>query len=202
MSDARTAKALAEEPWPNPRDRDARALSLVAQKTIEDAVRDAQGRALAARNRHDDAERRLGVKDKLIRKMGFGRQTEAVLAIRTMAAEAEQLRMSADTLSYLQRDHLDRAAARAADVARMRQAERKRWTESGPVVQAMRERHGDDLVWRAIYAGDVDVQDLAGRDLRAARELLLGDEQADADMTHAVAVDVPGPGKLQRRYER
>lgn len=188
MSNGRTAKLLAEEPWPNPRDRDPKALSLVAQKTIEDAVRDAEGRALAARDRHDDAERRLGVMDRLIGKMGIGRQTEAVLAIRTMAAEAEQLRMAADTLSSSHRDHLDRAAARAADLARKRQAERKRWTESGPVVRAMRERRGNDLVWRAIYAGDVDVQDLAERDLRAARDLLLRREQDSYNTTHVSAV--------------
>ena len=190
MSDARTAKVLAEQPWPNPRDRDAQALSLVAQKTIEDAVRDAQGRALAARDRRDDAERRLGMMDRLIGKMGIGRQTEAVLAIRTMAAEAEQLRMAADTLSYFQRDRLDRAAVRAADLARERQAERKRWAESSTVVRAMRERHGNDLVWRAIYAGDVDVQDLAERDLRAARELLLRLEQVGHDTTHVSAVEL------------
>ena len=189
-SDARTARVLDQEPWPDARDRDVRALRLAAQQLVDAEVGQAAEAAVVAQQRHDDAERQLGVVDRMRRVTGIGRQTQAVLAVRELADEAERLRIKADTLSYLHRDRLDRAAAQAADLARTREADRRRWIGSGAVVRAIQERHGNDLVRRAIADGDIELRDLAARNLSAARELLLRHEQAQAEPRQALAADV------------
>ena len=196
VSEARTAKVLSEEPWPNSRDRDARELSLVAQEAIEDEVRHARENALSALDRHNVAESKLGAIDRLARKIGY--RTKAVVAIQELVDVAERLRITADTLSYFQDDRLDRADTRAADLARKRQAEQRRWATSSDVVRANRERRGNDLVRRTVDAGDVWLRDLAAHDLGAARDLLLRREQTEPDTTRASAADVHAPCRRRR----
>ena len=74
----------------------------------------------------------------------------------------------------------------------MREAEHRRWVESGAVIRATCERCGNDLVRRTIAAGNIGLQDLAARDLSALRKLLLRHEQAQDEPTQALVADV-GP---------
>lgn len=175
MSRRRNAIVLAREPWPDPASRDRREVYHSSKNAIDDAVAQAVVAAAEAQTRHGEATARVGVLDRVARI--FGRETEGILKERAMAADAERLRIEADTLAGSHGRRLAQADADALGTVRRREYERARWLESPEVVAAVREARGNDLVANAIEADVPGVRNLAARNLGAARGMLLRHEQ-------------------------
>lgn len=171
----RITAVCAREPWRDPASRTVREVSHSSKDAIDDAVRQASAAAEQAEVQRRQAAKRIGVLDRLAKVIG--RDTSAILAERTAAADAERLRFEADRLAYSHGRRLDQADTDAPGTVRRREDERARWLESREVVAALREVHGNDLVVNAIEAGVPGVQALAARDLDTAREMLLRHEQ-------------------------
>ncbi len=170
----RVTAVRAREPWPDLASRDRRKVASLAKDAIDAAAARATAAASEAQARQREAAARIGILDRIA--LAFGKETDVILAERAAAAQAERLRLDADTQTGSHRRRLNQADVEAPGIIRSREKERERWQESREVVAAIREAHGDNLVEKAIEAGVPGVADLAARDLAAARELLVRQE--------------------------
>lgn len=189
----RVTAVFAQEPWPDPASRNRREVANLAKDLVDASVKHAVAVSAEAEAHRRQAADRIGILDRLARV--FGRETDAILAERTAAAEAERLRIDADTQSGSHGRRLDQADTDASNTVRTRERERESWLESREVVGVIREAHGNDLVEKAIKEGVPGVRDLAARDLAAARDLLLRQEQIERQAREALQV------KLRRQQQ-
>lgn len=158
-SGGRISGVLSREPWPDPASRNRREVANLAKDAIDAAVARATSAAAEARERHREATARIGVLDRVARILGW--RTDSIICERAAAADADRLRVAADTLSG---SHVRRSAQADADATgtvRHRERERERWLESREVRKPLREAHGNDLVQQGIRSAMPDIQVLA-----------------------------------------
>ncbi len=113
---------------------------------------------------------KMGILDRLVGFLGI--ETHAIRVARQAQEQADRTEQARDDGDALRRD-LAGCTRTAARIARDREAERERWHQRPNVVRAQREQHGNELIRRAIGAGDKAIQRLAALDFGAARQKML-----------------------------
>ena len=174
-SDERATRVLAQEPWSDPRTRSAKLISGDLHEVRMNASHETDLRAQAARAEAQAARGRIGILDRLARRLGV--RTAAFRDVEEAEARAAQAEAACDGGREL-RAELAQLDGHARGVARAREAEHEAWSRQPDVVAARLELRGNEAVRAAVAAGDFRTGRLAATDLLAAREVVL---RRDAD---------------------
>lgn len=171
----RIQAVLATAPYPDPRSRSTDHVASDLRDQVHERQTQAEREAGQAEHRADTARRALRLRDRIL-------PTGRARAAREAGAEAERLRLDADTGRGAIREDLYAADQRAPHVAQARRREHDAWERRSDVMDARRREEADRLIEDRLRRGDCELlHRVAGGDLDGAQRQVLEDERRRQD---------------------